>query len=178
MTRIITKIVFLLTLMAFIIVFSGCGNNPKLKDGQDMQADKQTEAAVMAVFHKFYEAYTANDLSKAMGTLVQDPNVVFLGAGQDERNVGPLEARSQMERDLSQAEKISFKEEWHHVSALGDIAWMVTDGTLSWMAGGTQESALSRISVVFVKQNGQWLIAQFHFSFIELRQAEGQSFPS
>jgi len=178
MGRIITKVMFLLVLIAFTTVFFGCGNNPKLEDRQDMQADKQTETGVMAVFHKFYEAYTANDLSKAMETLTKDPNVVFLGAGQDERNVGPLEARSQMERDLSQAEKISFKEEWRHVSASGDLAWMATDGTLLWSAGGTPMSAPSRISAVFVKQNGQWRIAQFHFSFIELRQAEGQSFPS
>jgi ketosteroid isomerase-like protein len=143
-----------------------------------MKADKQTEAAVMAVFHKFFEAYTANDLDTAMGTVVQDPDVVFLGAGQDERRVGPSEARIQMQRDLSQVEGIRFKDEWHHVSASGDVAWMVTDGTLSWMAGGAQQSAPSRISVVFVKRNDQWFIAQFHFSFIELRQAEGQSFPS
>lgn len=143
-----------------------------------MKADKQTEAAVMAVFYKFFEAYKANDLDTAMGTLVQDPDVVFLGAGQDERRVGPSEARVQMQRDLSQVVGIRFKDEWHQVSASGDVAWMVTDGTLSWMAGGTQERAPSRISVVFVKQNGQWLIAQLHFSFIELRQAEGQSFPS
>lgn len=142
-----------------------------------MRADNQTEAAVMAVFHRFFEAYAAGDPGAAMGTLVQDPDVVFLGAGQDERKVGPLEARAQMERDLSQAEGVSFKDEWRHVSAAGDVVWMAADGPLSWTAGGTQVSAPGRISVVFVKQNGRWLIAQFHFSFIDLRQAEGQSFP-
>jgi hypothetical protein len=178
MTRIISKMMFLLTLMAFITAFSGCGNNPELMEGKSMQADKQTEDAVIAVFHKFYEAYTANDLNKAMATFVRDNDMVFLGDGKDERKVGPLETRAQMERDLSQAEKISFKDDWHHVSAIGNIAWMAMDGTLSWIVGETQESAPSRISVVFVKQNGQWLIAQFHFSFIELKQAEGHSFPS
>lgn len=142
-----------------------------------MTADKQTEAAVVAVFRKFFEAYTADDLDTAMGTLVQDPDVVFLGTGQDERRVGPSEARAQMQRDLSQVEELRFKDEWHQVSALGDVAWMVADGALSWTAGGTQESAPSRISVVFVKRNDRWLIAQLHFSFIDLRQADGQSFP-
>ncbi len=143
-----------------------------------MKADNQTEAAVVAIFRKFFDAYTAGDLDTVMGALVQDPDLVFLGTGQDERRVGTADIRAQMQRDLSQAEGISFKDEWHQVSASGEVAWMVTDGTLSWTVGGMQERAPSRISVVFVKRNDRWLMAQFHFSFIDLRQVEGQSFPS
>lgn len=143
-----------------------------------MKADKQTEAAVVAVFRKFFEAYTADDLDTAIGTRVQDPDVVFLGSGQDERRVGPSEVRAEMQRDLSQVEGIGFKDEWYQVSTSGEVAWMVTDGALSWTTGGTQERACSRISMVFVERNDRWLMAQFHFSFIDLRQADGQPFPS
>ncbi len=143
-----------------------------------MKADKQTEAAVMTVFHKFFEAYTTDDLNTAMETLVQDPEVVFLGSGQDERRVGRGEAKAQLQRDLSQVEGVDYKDEWHHVSVFGDVAWIAADGTLSWATEGTQETLPCRISVVFVKQKDQWLIAQFHFSFIDLRQADDRSFPS
>src|SRR5205085_8614922 len=96
---------------------------------QTMKADAQTEAAVIAALEQFQHAAEQGDVESFLATCAPEADIVFIGTGADEKRVGRAELQRQLERDLSQSERLSFDFAWHTVSAAGSVAWVATTGS-------------------------------------------------
>ncbi len=48
------------------------------------------------------------------------------------------------------------------VSSAGDVAWMFADGDLVLRGNDGEKRSPYRLTCIFIRQRGQWLIAHFH----------------
>ena len=141
-----------------------------------MKADAQTEAAIMAVMKRFFEAYETRDLDGFLALFAPDDDVVLIGTGADEKRVGMTEIQAQVERDWSQSDSISLSMGWYMVSAAGPVAWLSADVAFQGSAGGQEFSLPGRLTGVLEKRGESWLMVQAHLSAPLAGQAEGESF--
>lgn len=104
-------------------------------------------------------------------------DTVLVGTGADEVRFGMAETRMQVERDLSQADDVSFGIENLRVNVFGDAAFAYADATFAGSAGGTSFEIPGRWTTGLVRTGDGWRIVQFHVSAAYEEQAEGESFP-
>ena len=142
-----------------------------------MKADAKTEAAVMSIMNRLFEAYMSRDMDSALSCHTPDPDLVAIGTGVDEKSLGLDEVRTHLERDLAQSEAISIELGWTSVSAAGSVAWVAGDGIIHVKVSGQEISFPGRFTAVLEQRQGRWLIVQRHFSVPNPEQAEGESFP-
>ena len=143
-----------------------------------MQANKETESAVMSVFDRFREAYEGRDARALLSMVAPDPDVVMFGTGADEKRIGQAEILAQVERDWAQSEATSLQIGWHHISAAGQVAWLAADVAFEVRAADHEMTLPGRLTAVFEQRNSEWLLVQSHFSFPTPGQEEGGSFPT
>ena len=143
-----------------------------------MKADQQTEAAAMAVWNKFNDAYVRRDLNELLSVFAPDADVVLFGTGRDERRMGSSEIQAQAKRDWAQSEGGNFRWKWHSVSAAGPVAWLAAEGTFQTKVGGHDTNLPIRLTGVLEKRGDKWLFVQSHASVPAGGQGEGQSFPA
>lgn len=141
-----------------------------------MKADARMEAEIKAVLEEFAEAYKLRDLQRAMGCFAPDEDVVMYGTGVDEKRVGRNEMRVQLQRDWEQTESTELIYDWVSVSGAGRVAWAAVDATFRIRAGGDEMVLPARLTTVFEKREGKWLIVQGHFSSPASGQVGGSSF--
>jgi ketosteroid isomerase-like protein len=142
-----------------------------------MLADAPTKAAVLDTLRQFIAGYESGDLDAVVDTLLPDTDLVLLGTAADERRVGIDEARSQFERDISQSESRSLQIGWTSISAVGDVAWLAAELTVTAVAGGESVAFPVRLTAVFEQRDSTWKFAQAHLSVPDSSTSEGQSFP-
>jgi uncharacterized protein (TIGR02246 family) len=141
-----------------------------------MKADTRTQSEVTAALQKFADAYAKRDLKALLECFASDADVVLYGTGADEKRIGLEQIRTQVDRDWAQSESAAMSFTWTSISAADDVAWVAADGVLKFRADGQDMSLPVRITLVFERREGKWLIAQSHFSAPALGQEEGQSF--
>ena len=69
-----------------------------------MRADELIEKEVMERLYAFADTLSCRDVDGLLALFAPDPDVVVLGSGTDEKRLGRLELRQQIERAWSQAE--------------------------------------------------------------------------
>lgn len=143
-----------------------------------MQADEATTAAVLGTVRAFMAAYEDKDVDGVMAHIAPDQDVVLIGTGADEKRIGPEQARQQVLRDHAQTDKIAMRLSDPMVSARGEVAWLTGDVTFDGVAGGEAFAIPGRLTAVFEKRDGNWLMVNSHFSAPMADQAEGDSFPT
>jgi uncharacterized protein (TIGR02246 family) len=143
-----------------------------------MKADAKTEAAVKAVMDRLAMAYAKRDLAMLQSTFAQEPDVVMIGTGADEKRMGPEEIRIQAERDWAQTDDAALTYDWTSISSAGPVAWAATDVTMKVKAGGQEMKFPLRASLVLEKRGDEWLIVHVHMSSPAAGQAEGESWPT
>ncbi|MFA6240484.1 MAG: nuclear transport factor 2 family protein [Candidatus Hydrogenedentales bacterium] len=143
-----------------------------------MRADPRTATEVRATLDRFAGAYERRDMDAVMGMVACDPDVVVLGSGSDERRVGPVQVREQIERDWQQSDAASFEYGWMQISASGSVAWVACDLTFLATIEGETDHFPGRLTVVLEKRDGDWLIVLWHFAIPPAEQAVGESFPN
>ena len=143
-----------------------------------MKADPKTEAAVMNVMNQFTEVFAKRDPDALLALFAQDPDVVFIGTGGDEKRIGMAEIKALFERDFAQFEDASVKIGWHLVSAAGSVAWVVADIIVRAKTGGRETSLQARETAVLEQRGDRWLIVQSHASLPAAGQKEGEAFPT
>lgn len=143
-----------------------------------MKADAKTEAAVMSIMNRLFEAYMSRDMDSVLSCHTPDPDLVAIGTGVDEKSLGLDEVRTYLERDFAQSEAISMEVGWSQVSAAGSVAWVAGDAIIHIRVGGQEISFPGRFTAVLEQREGRWFIMQRHFSVPNPEQAEGQSFPT
>jgi len=127
-------------------------------------ATASVEAEVMGVLRRFADAYANRDRKKLLGLLCPDQDVVVLGCGSDEKNVGHSAVWKQIRRDWSQTDSIRMRFGWRSVSVLGEVAWLATDCYMFVQAGYRQTEVPVRITAVMIRIEDSWRIAQLHYS--------------
>ena len=70
-----------------------------------MKADTKTEAEVIAVFNQLIEGYTQRDIDGILALYASDSGMVTIGTGIDEKRIGLVGKRAQLERDFAQVEE-------------------------------------------------------------------------
>jgi ketosteroid isomerase-like protein len=143
-----------------------------------MKADAQTEAALMATFEQFKQAYEQRDIEHLLALWAPDPDVVLIGTGADEKCVGLAEIQKQAERDWAQSVAFSLEWGWFSVSATGSVAWVAADAVGYVKAGGQEMHLPLRLTAVLEHRGAKWLWVQAHVSMPSPEQAEGESFPT
>jgi uncharacterized protein (TIGR02246 family) len=141
-----------------------------------MSAEIETAREVEGAIEAMVRAYNARNLSDVMACFARDSDAVLYGTGGDEKRVGPDEIRFQVERDWGQAESLELAFASRSIGAAGDVAWAALDGAFNLRAGGQALTLPARVSLVFEKRDGKWLIVHSHFSTPAAAQEEGHSF--
>lgn len=129
-----------------------------------MYATASVEAEVMGVLRQFADAYANRDKGRLLGLLCADQDVVVLGSGCDERNVGTAAIWSQIRRDWEQTDTVRMRFGWRSVSTMGQVAWLATDCYLYVQAGYRRAEVPLRITAVMIHDQAGWKIAQLHYS--------------
>ncbi len=143
-----------------------------------MKADQKINQEVTTSLKDMFEAYSKRDLEGYLAFWASDSDVFALGSGADERSFGVTQIAQSVKRDWTQAEKAQASLGEVAVSAAGNIAWFVTDVTIEGVIGGQKLCMDWRVTGVFEKREGKWLMMQMHLSRPESAQEQGQSWPT
>jgi class 3 adenylate cyclase len=138
----------------------------------------RAEAAARAVPYKLAEAYARRDIEALAALFADDPDVLWVGTGPDEKRIGPLELRAQFERNLEQSEILLFRFDWVKAATIGPAAWVAADGSMQATFRGWEINVPVRFTAVLRAQGDDWVIIQAHLSCPAAGQAEGESFPT
>jgi len=142
-----------------------------------MQADAKTKAEVLETVREMWKAYGRLDADGVLACYAPDPDVVVIGSGADEVYVGPKQAKKGLARDFAQALSVKVKLSKARISTAGKVAWLVANCLFTAHVSGCDVDMAGRLTAVFEKRKGRWLIMQSHFAMPYVGQAEGQSFP-
>ena len=141
-----------------------------------MKADPKTEAAVMSVVKRWFEAFAKRDIDGVMAFFAPEPDVIAIGTGNDEKCVGPIEIKAILERAFAQFREASVKFGWHSVSVIGSVALVAADAVLSMKTSDREITEHIRLTVALQGRGDKWLIIQWHDSVPAAGQEEGQAF--
>jgi ketosteroid isomerase-like protein len=134
-------------------------------------------AEVRITLDSFLEAYGRGDLDEIMGYFLDDPRIIGLGTGLDERNLGWDENRAQVQRDLAQSTSRQVTMDWFKGAGKGVVAWAAMESTARMQTQAGEFNATLRGSFVFLRTDQGWKIVSYHLSVPLGTQEEGQSFP-
>lgn len=137
-----------------------------------------THDAVRQLLEELAAAYQARDPRRALRLFADE--IVFVGTGPDELRFGHAALKEQVDRDLSQADKLDAQVGDLGVSGpgSGNLAWFYAHLTLDVVAGGASVTMPMRVTGVATDDGDGWQFRQTHFSLPAVDQAEGDSFPA
>lgn len=142
-----------------------------------MKLEPEREQEALAALRAAWDAYEQRDIAKVMAFYSDDPDMVNLGSGRDERCIGPEGVLQALTRDFGQSECSSVEFTWTSASGKGDVAWLAAEGVVHVKTAEGDVLMEMRLTAVLLHQGDRWLIAQSHVSVPAQDQAEGQSFP-
>jgi ketosteroid isomerase-like protein len=137
----------------------------------------QAISEIQQVLDEFTGRYGAMDAEGVVALFAGDDAVV-VGTGADEIRFGLDEIRSQVERDISQADEISVVLENQRINVAGDAAFVYSNGRFVGSVGGETLELPVRWTAGLVHAEDGWQVMQCHFSVAYGEQAEGESFPN
>jgi uncharacterized protein (TIGR02246 family) len=135
-----------------------------------MKADPKTEAEVKAALDRAFVAFVDGDVDGWVDLVVPDADLAWIATGPAEFAVGRTQLRELLEKSLEGTSHRTAELSWLTVSAQGDIAWITGEATIGARAGGRDIPLPFRLTGVFVKREGRWLIANIHQSVGDARQ--------
>lgn len=142
-----------------------------------MRLDREAEQAVLATLDRYAERYGAKDIDGVTELYADDPDVVLIGTGADERWVGRREIRRQFARNFAEAERTRFEWVSRHVAAAGDGAWVAADAVVHVVVDGVERSIPIRFTVVLEQSDGAWVWLHRHASVAAGGQSSGAAYP-
>jgi len=142
-----------------------------------MVADAKTKAEVLKTVREMWKAYGRLDAEGVLGFYAPDPDIVVFGSGVDEVYVGPKQAKRGLKRDFAQTRSVKVGLSKVRISAAGKVAWLAANCLFTAYLAGCNVEMAGRLTTVFEKRKGSWLIVQSHFAMPYAGQAAGQSFP-
>jgi ketosteroid isomerase-like protein len=143
-----------------------------------MATATDVEGAIRDALDRFSQAYSAKDADGVMKLFAADEDVQIVGTGADEIRRNRDEVRQQVERDFAQSDRLAVVLGEPHVSSVGDVAWALGSCTVEASAGGENVALDARLTAVFERRGGEWLMRQVHLSVPMAGQESGESFPT
>ncbi|MGY8767263.1 MAG: nuclear transport factor 2 family protein [Pirellulales bacterium] len=137
-----------------------------------MYATASLEAEVMVVLRELANAYACRDSERVLQLFSEDPDVLMLGSGQEEKSIGSAGILNQFQTDWQQLDTVRIRFGWRSVSYHGDVAWVATDCFMFVQAGYRQTEIPLRMTAVMIDHDGQWKISQLHLSSPVLPEEE------
>lgn len=144
-----------------------------MKDNPGENPDRTGE--IIVVLDELAEGYARKDLAGILACYSATPRAY--GSGPDEVAESRSDLESAIRRDLAQAGKISVTFSGCQVSVRGDVAWMMGICQFRVVVNRSLQVLDGRMSAVFVREGGKWLIAQSHFAMPSGDQGTGESYP-
>lgn len=142
-----------------------------------MKADSESEKAVKDILDIYIRAYARKDLDKMMSLFADDPDLVFIGTGEDEWVQGYEDLKKGFKRDFKQADEIDIGFENLNISSSEDVAWASMRMMMNAVVSGEEVILVGRLSLVAEKRDNKWFIVHLHFSLPAGGQEEGESYP-
>lgn len=142
-----------------------------------MKANSTTQQAVKAALDNWADSYIKRDIKRLLACIAPDPDVLMYGTGADEKRIGLAGIQAQAERDWAQTDAAAFILHDPSISAAGMVAWASADATFKVEVGGQEMALPARFTGVLENRDGQWLVAQAHFSLPAPDQEAGDSVP-
>ena len=142
-----------------------------------MEANETVKREITELLDAYAQSYQDKDLDGILQLFVEDDDLVAIGTGYDEWVNGKNELRSGLSRDIEQAERVEVKFRNLTFSAAGDVAWAAGHMNMDALVNGQEIFIPGRLSAVFEKRNGKWLISHLHYSVPATEQEEGKAWP-
>jgi ketosteroid isomerase-like protein len=143
-----------------------------------MKADAATEKEILGLLADYAEGYAAKEIDRIFQHIAGDPDVVFIGTGPDEWEMGLDDLRSGFQRDFRQAEDINLEFTDVLISSAGDVAWLSSKLNFRVLIGENKIIIHGRFTGVLERREGKWLFVQGHYSVPASDQPRGQSYPT
>ena len=124
----------------------------------------EARAEIRQTFVEYAEAISAKDLDGCMDAFAAGPETIMLGTGPGERWVGMEEIADAHQHFLASFDSESSKRTWSLGSMQGDVAWFAAMFEVAQYLANVKNEYFLNMSGVMVKQDGEWKIAQIHFS--------------
>ncbi|MEO7082108.1 MAG: adenylate/guanylate cyclase domain-containing protein, partial [Flavobacteriales bacterium] len=142
--------------------------------GERPDADTISEqAAVLATHDQFWQSYARRDLDGRFSVVADD--VTFFGTSRHERAANKVAYRAMNEKGVEQYPTPFLIEYlWLEVHVLGETAWTECDSCWVKDFNGTPGSDVLRLTTVFHRRNGNWLVVHVHGSEPDYRLQEGE----
>ena len=142
-----------------------------------MKADSEVEKAVKDLLDRYIKAYASKDLEGMMSLFADDPDLVFIGTGEEEWVQGYEDLKKGFKRDFKQADEIDVGFENLTISSTGNVAWASMRMMMNAMVNGEEVILVGRLSIIAEKRENKWLFVHLHFSLPASGQEEGDSYP-
>ena len=134
------------------------------------------DAVVTDVLERFAAAYSARDAAGVLSLMSAEPDIVMVGTGGDEVRIGAEEVREQIERDISQADEISFSLGPIRVHTRGEVGWAFAEPDVTVTVAGHTLRMPMRMTAVVLLEDGRPVVHSGHLSVALSAQAAGESF--
>jgi class 3 adenylate cyclase len=142
-----------------------------------MQPDPETERELRELLARRIASYTAGSVDTEMGWWSPDPDIVYISTGSEEFRRGHDEIRALRASRFEQATARGIELTRDSYSVEGDVAWYAGEGE-SWASvNGIERRWPVRVTVVMVRRDGRWMLAQQHTSTPAITQQAGEAFP-
>jgi ketosteroid isomerase-like protein len=141
---------------------------PQTQGGDMVTPSAESErTSVKAALDAFVRAVERHDLDGLSGLVAQDPDLVWIGTGEDEWIVGyeDLKEAIRAQNEALDYIRISVSEETIHLSLSKQVAWATNRWVFRARMMGGEELALPlRCTWVAEKRDGGWVLVHSHKS--------------
>jgi uncharacterized protein (TIGR02246 family) len=123
------------------------------------------ETDVLASFDGIYAAACdARDVTALLAYFAPDDDISWWGSGGSEQFAGPEGFRRFAEYITHVQGQISFEWDERKARIEDDVAWVNALGLASVVTGSAKESIPYRVTMVFLRRDGRWLLHTYHGS--------------
>lgn len=110
------------------------------------------------------DAYFDQDLARLLALYTPDAQTVQARSTAPDRSVGREEIRRAYERDFARSGRVCVEYGRTSISTRDDTAWAAAECLVHMTVRGEDYTLPGQLTVVCENRDGQWLIAQQHFS--------------
>jgi uncharacterized protein (TIGR02246 family) len=128
-----------------------------------MNVSDDTAAELIEVLERFCAGFAARDPAAVLERIAPDPSPVVV-TSEPPLLRGIDELRSFLDFYVQGPTTYSWEWDRHDVSVLGDVGWLLAEGTETAAGVGGSERHPYRMTMVLERLDGRWLIRQVHGS--------------
>lgn len=135
----------------------------------------ETDLSIFSSFMEWLDSYNGRDVDGVMASI--DPEVLSVGTGWNEINLGSSDLADGFAKDFKEATKLRFTDGEVYIRSWDDWGWVLFRASYEVEVKGETLLYRSRRTVVYRKGGYGWIQVHIHHSIPDGDQAEGRSFP-